>query len=236
MMGKLVSLMNAHAYKKQHFEKFVDFTENESLGVGFCRVQDMGKWFSEFSENNINEKEKIIVVYDQGDGHIVAMLSIVDSRDGGYFIHSSKFDIEELQRKYPGRVFLDIGEIQYFDAEQSRSARVLIWQAIRQYCMAERIDYLISCIPFPGCYPAAHAVALSYLHHFCRAGPARSVTVRKGVSMDIMPQEAVKEGKALRALPAQLRYCLRRGAKIGEGVFVDRAANRSEVFVLMPVA
>lgn len=228
--------MSGAAFKKQRSECVVDFDQAGTLCADFCTVKDISALLPELNKDTLSGKEKFIVVRNTHDQHIVAVLPIVDSRDSQDFIYGNKFDSEELRRKYPDDVFLEIGKIQFFDNTKSYRAGALIWQMVYYYCETEHVDYVIGCVSFAGRYPAAHAVALSYLYHFCRAEPGQSIVARKGVSMDIMPEEAIRPQEALRALPAQLRYCLRHGAKVGEGVFVDQAANCSEIFILIPVA
>ncbi len=53
--------------------------------------------------------------------------------------------------------------------------------------------------------------------------------------MNRMPKEAVDTKQALRALPPLVKGYLRAGCRIGEGAFVDRQFDTTDVFIYLPV-
>jgi L-ornithine Nalpha-acyltransferase len=86
--------------------------------------------------------------------------------------------------------------------------------------------------------PAAHAMALSWLHHHHRAkGPWRVKALpERRQSMDLMPEEALNMKAALLAMPPLIKGYLRVGAMIGDGCVIDADFGTTDVFVALPVA
>ena len=51
--------------------------------------------------------------------------------------------------------------------------------------------------------------------------------------MDLIPPERLDRREALVSMPALIKAYLRLGGLVGEGAFVDRAFNTTDVFLLM---
>ena len=141
------------------------------------------------------------------------------------------FEVEGSQN---APVFLTIAPFECFDKSKAHRAQGLLWQAISNFCLLRNVDYVIGSLAFNSRYPAAHALELSYLYHFCRAQSGVHLRAAHGVTMDIMPEEAIKPDEAFSSLPPMLRYCLRVGAKVADNAVVDRASNETRVFLLFP--
>jgi putative hemolysin len=96
---------------------------------------------------------------------------------------------------------------------------------------------MIGCASFPGVVPAAHAEALSLLHHDYGASARWQVRARpeRFCETDWVPAEAIDRRAARAALPALVRGYLRLGAVFGEGCVVDDAFGTTDVFVVLPV-
>lgn len=76
------------------------------------------------------------------------------------------------------------------------------------------MDAPTGCASFSGTVPAAHAQALSFLHHHCRAEGDWAVKAIAGrhVSMDLMPAEKlINPRAAFAALPPLIKAYLRLG-------------------------
>ena len=131
-------------------------------------------------------------------------------------------------------VFLAIAPFECFDKSKAHRAQGLLWQAISHFCQRQNVDYVIGSLAFDSRYPAAHALELSYLYHFCRSQSGLHLRAAHGVTMDIMPEEAIKPDEAFSSLPPMLRYCLRVGAKVADNAIVDRSSNETRVFLLFP--
>ncbi len=155
----------------------------------------------------------------------------------GGFYSQDEFEMAPLIQRHPGRRFLELGRSCVLPAYRSRRTIELLWQGIWAYCRRLRIDVMTGCASFPGTVPAAHAEALSFLAHFCRAeGPWRtSARADRYVSMDLMPREAVNAKTALAAMPPLIKGYLRLGAKFGDGCVIDHEFRTTDVLVVLPV-
>ncbi|MCT6823986.1 hypothetical protein [Bartonella apis] len=143
-------------------------------------------------------------------------------------------DSFEVEGDQTAPVILTIAPFECFDKSKAHRAQGLLWQAISHFCQLQNVDYVIGSLAFDSRYPAAHALELSYLYHFCRSQSGLHLRAAHGVTMDIMPEEAIKPDEAFSSLPPMLRYCLRVGAKVADNAVVDRASNETRVFLLFP--
>ena len=143
-------------------------------------------------------------------------------------------DSFEVEGDQTAPVILTIAPFECFDKSKAHRAQGLLWQAISHFCVLQNVDYVIGSLAFNSRYPAAHALELSYLYHFCRSQSGLHLRAAHGVTMDIMPEEAIKPDEAFSSLPPMLRYCLRVGAKVADNAIVDRSSNETRVFLLFP--
>ena len=143
-------------------------------------------------------------------------------------------DSFEVEGDQTAPVILTIAPFECFDKSKAHRAQGLLWQAISHFCQRQNVDYVIGSLAFDSRYPAAHALELSYLYHFCRSQSGLHLRAAHGVTMDIMPEEAIKPDEAFSSLPPMLRYCLRVGAKVADNAIVDRSSNETRVFLLFP--
>lgn len=155
----------------------------------------------------------------------------------GGFYSEDEFELNRLIERHHGRRFLELGRSCVLPAYRSRRTIELLWQGIWAYCRRYGFDVMTGCASFPGTVPAAHAQALSYLAHFCRAEEPWSVRARahRYICMDLMPPEAVEARSALSAMPPLIKGYLRLGARFGEGCVIDRDFGTTDVLVVLPV-
>ena len=186
-----------------------------------------------------------LVVLDRsipGPGHrqIVGTYRLLrqDVADSGVGFYSShEFELDGLVARHPGRRFLELGRSCVLPAYRTKRTVELLWQGIWAYARRHRIDVMTGCASFPGTVPAAHAQALSFLHHHCAASgdwQARALPQRYR-TMDLMPVEAIDQRAALAAMPPLIKGYLRLGARFGDGCVVDRDFGTTDVFVILPV-
>ena len=160
------------------------------------------------------------------------------ARDAGGFYSSSEFELDVLAARHPELRFLELGRSCVLPEYRSRRTIELLWQGIWAYVHAHRIGVMAGCASFPGTIPAAHAEALSFLTHNCRAEGDWQVSAlsARWQAMDLMPAEAVNARAALAAMPPLIKGYLRLGARIGDGCVVDHDFRTTDVLVVLPVA
>jgi L-ornithine Nalpha-acyltransferase len=136
-----------------------------------------------------------------------------------------------------GRRFMELGRSCVLPEYRSKRTIEVLWQGIWAYVNHYGIGVMAGCASFHGTVPAAHAEALSFLAHNCRAAPEWDVRAVPGryVSMDLMPPEAIDARAALAAMPPLIKGYLRLGAKVGDGCVIDREFGTVDVFIVLPV-
>jgi len=156
----------------------------------------------------------------------------------GGFYSNDEFELDKLVARHPGLKFLELGRSCVLPAYRSKRTIEVLWQGIWAYINHYSVGVMTGCASFHGTDPSAHAEALSYLAHHCRAeGPwAVRAVAERYVAMDMMAPEAVNARAAIAAMPPLIKGYLRLGAKIGDGCVVDKDFSTTDVFIVLPVA
>jgi len=211
------------------------------MGTLFTRVvaaSQLATLVPDIYKTQLKETGFYIAVLDERHNNQAAafcrLVRSDQSPDSAGFESARNFGSDCLIASHPDQCFLEIGPFAFLSAQKRHRCHGLLWQSIASYCQKENIDYVIGCMPFKGKYPAVYALALSYLHHNYRAQPDFLAKAKSGVTMDIMPAEAINPEIGFASLPPVLRYCLRHGAKVGDGVVVDHSLEQIKLFVIVP--
>jgi putative hemolysin len=157
--------------------------------------------------------------------------------EAGGFYSEGEFDLKALVARHPGQRFLELGRSCVLPEYRAKRTIEILWQGIWAYINHHRIGVMTGCASFHGTVPAAHAEALSYLAHHCRARrewDVRAVASRY-CTMDLMPAEAIRLKSALAAMPPLIKGYLRVGARVGDGCVIDHQFGTVDVFIVMPV-
>lgn len=156
----------------------------------------------------------------------------------GGFYSNDEFELDGLVARHPGLKFLELGRSCVLPAYRSKRSIDVLWQGIWAYINHYSVGVMTGCASFHGTDPSAHAEALSYLAHHCRAEGAWAVraVAERYVAMNILPPEAVNARSAISAMPPLIKGYLRLGAKIGDGCVIDRDFCTTDVLIVLPVA
>lgn len=135
------------------------------------------------------------------------------------------------------RQLLELGRSCVHPDYRSANTINLLWKGIASYLEEHRIAYMFGCASFPGTDPAAHAEALSYLHHEHLCPDDFLVRARAELfeDMDLIDLGSIDLRRAKRALPALIKGYLRLGCFIGDGAVIDRQFGTTDIFILLPV-
>lgn len=176
-------------------------------------------------------------VADQLVGTARLLLDENASLAGGFY-SENEFTLRGLRTRQAGRRFLEIGRTCVKPQWRSKRTAELMWQGIWAFALDHQVDVLVGCASFNGTVPAAHAMSLSFMHHYHRAKGAWRVKALPELSssMDLMPLEAINLKQAMLAMPPLLKGYLRVGAMIGNDCVVDHDFGTTDVFVVLPVA
>lgn len=149
----------------------------------------------------------------------------------GHFYSVDEYDIAPIVA-FQGPI-LELGRSCLLAEYRGRAAMQLLWRGIADYVLYHEIALMFGCASLHGTDPDAHALALSYLHHFHLAPPelrARALPHRY-VGMNRMAPEKIDKRAALAAIPPLIKGYLRLGGFVGDGAVIDSQFNTTDVFV-----
>ena len=154
----------------------------------------------------------------------------------GRFYCDGEYDLAPLRAS--GRPLLELGRSCVDPEHRGGAAMFLMWNALADYVLDHGIQILFGVASFHGTDAAMLAPPLAWLHHNHLAPEALRPRARpEGFqSMDLLPPERIDRREAMLAMPALIKAYLRLGGMVGEGAFIDRAFNTTDVFLLMDTA
>ncbi|SNR52593.1 GNAT family N-acetyltransferase [Paracoccus sediminis] len=171
--------------------------------------------------------------------HVVGVYRLLRgdrAADFGRFYCDAEYDLEPMRRC--GRPVLELGRSCVDPALRGGSGMFLLWNALADYVLDHGIEILFGVASFHGTDPAMLAPSLSWLHHHHLAPDGlRPTALPAGYQrMDLIPADRLDRREALIGMPALIKAYLRLGGMVGDGAFIDRAFNTTDVFLLMDTA
>ncbi|MCU9848670.1 GNAT family N-acetyltransferase [Defluviimonas sp. WL0024] len=154
----------------------------------------------------------------------------------GRFYCDSEYDLARLRSS--GRRLLELGR-SCVDAEyRGGTAMFLLWNALADYVLEHGIEVLFGVASFHGTDVEALRMSLSWLHHHHLAPEALRVRAlpEHFQRMDLVARDALDRRAAMVEMPALIKAYLRLGGFVGEGAFIDREFNTTDVLLLMDTA
>ncbi len=154
----------------------------------------------------------------------------------GRFYCDGEYDLGPLRRS--GRRILELGR-SCVDAEyRGGTAMFLLWNALADYVLEHGIEVLFGVASFHGTDIEALKLPLAWLHHHHLAPEALRVRALPDhfQRMDLVPADAIDRRAAMVAMPALIKAYLRLGGFVGDGAFIDRQFNTTDVCLLMDTA
>ena len=140
--------------------------------------------------------------------------------------------------KTPVRPLLELGRSCIHKGFRTGLAWHRLWSGLASYIAAHRIEILFGVASFHGIDPAPLAGPLSLLHHRHLAPPVLRVRARADAfqRMNLIPKAELDRRAAILQTPALIKAYLRLGGCVGEGAYVDRAFNTTDVCLILDVA
>ena len=168
--------------------------------------------------------------------HVVGVYRLLTSdraRDFGSFYCDTEYDLTPLRDS--GRPLLELGRSCVHADYRGGSAMFLMWNALSEYVLEKKIEILFGVASFHGTDVAMLAPSLSWLHHNHLAPPELRARAQPAgfVDMDLIAPDRLDRREAMVGMPALIKAYLRVGGLVGEGAFVDRAFNTTDVFLMM---
>ncbi|WP_212523101.1 GNAT family N-acyltransferase [Actibacterium sp. MT2.3-13A] len=151
----------------------------------------------------------------------------------GRFYVEDEYDLSVL--KQSGRRLLELGRSCLHRDYRGGTAMYQLWQGLAGYVLEHGIEVLFGVASFHGTDIEALRMPLSYLHHAHLAPPELRVRAQPAhfQRMDLVPAERIDRKAAMLATPALIKAYLRLGGFVGEGAYVDRAFNTTDVCLVM---
>ena len=154
----------------------------------------------------------------------------------GRFYCDGEYDLTPLRES--GRSLLELGRSCVDPAYRGGASMFLLWNALADYVLDLGIEVLFGVASFHGTDIPTLAPSLSWLHHHHLAPEGlRPVARPDGFqSMDLIPADQIDRREAMVNMPALIKAYLRLGGAVGQGAYLDRDFNTTDVFLLMDTA
>lgn len=151
------------------------------------------------------------------------------------YYSESEYDLTMLRQS--GRRLLELGRSCVHPDHRGGTAMYHLWNALADYVLEREIEVLFGAASFHGIDIAALTPSLAYLHHHHLAPEPLRVQAREGYQpMDLLPAAAIDRKAAMAATPALIKAYLRLGGFVGEGAWIDREFNTTDVCLVMDTA
>lgn len=171
--------------------------------------------------------------------HVVGVYRLLPgmrAAEFGRFYTDAEYDLTPLRQS--GRNLLELGRSCVDPEYRGGSGMFLLWNALADYVLDLGIEVLFGVASFHGTDIPTLAPSLSWLHHNHLAPPELRPTARpEGFQdMNLIPADRIDRREAMVNMPALIKAYLRLGGQVGQGAFLDRAFNTTDVFLLMDTA
>ncbi|SIQ03541.1 ornithine-acyl[acyl carrier protein] N-acyltransferase [Paracoccus thiocyanatus] len=168
--------------------------------------------------------------------HVVGVYRLLPGEraaDFGRFYCDSEYDLGPLRAS--GRSLLELGRSCVDPAYRGGSGMFLMWNALAEYVLARGIEILFGVASFHGTDVQALAQPLSWLYHHHLAPAAIRPRARPDGyrPMDLVPADQLDRRAAMAGMPALIKAYLRLGGMVGDGAWLDRAFNTTDVFLMV---
>ncbi|MFG6516793.1 GNAT family N-acetyltransferase [Sulfitobacter sp. 1A13496] len=175
-----------------------------------------------------------LLLTDRRSGKLAGVYRVMRSdmaaRAGGFY-SAAEYDLAPLVQS--GRKLLELGRSCLDPAYRGGTAMHHLWAALAGYVAEHEIEVLFGVASFHGTDTAALAEPLSLLHHRHLAPPELRVRARDYAPMDLIPEPELDRRKAMLAVPSLIKAYLRLGGTVGEGAYIDRAFNTTDVCLIL---
>ncbi|MBM2290869.1 GNAT family N-acetyltransferase [Sulfitobacter pseudonitzschiae] len=180
-----------------------------------------------------------MLLHDEARGQVVGvyrMLRSDQAQAAGQFYSEDEYDLALLRNS--GRNLLELGRSCLHPDYRGGMAMHHLWSALAAYVADHKIDILFGVASFHGTDTQALAAPLSLLHHRHLAPPAVRVRARETSfqTMDLIAEDALDRRAAMLQVPALIKAYLRLGGVVGEGAWIDRTFNTTDVCLVMDTA
>lgn len=180
-----------------------------------------------------------MLAIDDGTGAVVGVYRLLPGARAaqvGQFYSEDEYDLTVL--KQGGRKLLELGRSCLHPDYRGGMAMYHLWNGLAAYVAEHQVEVLFGVASFHGTDPQELAQPLSMLHHNHLAPPDLRVRAQADAfqPMDLVAEADLDRRAAMVQVPALIKAYLRLGGFVGEGAFVDRAFNTTDVCLILDTA
>ncbi|MDF1872587.1 GNAT family N-acyltransferase [Vannielia sp.] len=177
-----------------------------------------------------------LMLVDKTAGAVVGVYRLLPgavAMAGDGFYSEGEYDLTPLISS--GRKLLELGRSCLAPDYRGGMAMFRLWGGLWDYVEARGIEVLFGTASFHGTDVDALKTPLAYLHHHHLAPEALRPKARppEATTMDLMPAPEIDRVAAMKATPALIKAYLRLGGWVGEGAWVDRDFNTTDVCLVL---
>jgi putative hemolysin len=168
--------------------------------------------------------------------HVIGAYRVLPSdrrAAAGRFYSETEFDLTPLLAS--GRKLLELGRSCVHADHRGGTAMFHLWNGLAEYVLDRGIEILFGAASFHGTDIAALAQPLSALFHTHLAPPEMRVRALPPdrQDMNLIPKDRLDRRAAMAATPALIKAYLRLGGFVGDGAWIDREFNTTDVCLVM---
>ncbi len=177
-----------------------------------------------------------MLAYDDATGQVIGVYRLLPGdrvADVGRFYSEDEYDLTAL--KTSGRKLLELGRSCLHPDYRGGPAMYHLWNGLARYVSEREIEVLFGVASFHGTDVQSLAQPLSLLHHNHLAPPELRVRAQPDVfqNMNLVPKQDLDRRGAMLRVPALIKAYLRLGGFVGEGAFIDRSFNTTDVCLIL---
>ncbi|MEE9387474.1 MAG: GNAT family N-acyltransferase [Paracoccaceae bacterium] len=170
--------------------------------------------------------------------HVVGVYRLMDgaaATSAGQYYSETEYDLTPLRQG--GRRLLELGRSCIAAEHRRGMALYKLWDGLAAHILKNRIEVLFGVASFYGVDAALYARHLSYLHQHHLAPADLRVTARpdKYLAMAGDDSAQIQRSEVMPDMPPLIKSYLRLGGFVGEGAFVDRDFNTTDIFMIVDV-
>ena len=180
-----------------------------------------------------------MIACDRATGQVVGVYRLLradQAARAGRFYSEDEYDLAPLRAS--GRRLLELGRSCLHRDYRGGLVMFELWSALASYVADHGIEILFGVASFHGTDAARLAAPLSLLHHAHLAPPDLRVCARpEGFHpMDLIAPGDLDRAAAMVQVPSLIKAYLRLGGVVGEGAFIDRIFNTTDVCLILDTA
>ena len=164
---------------------------------------------------------------------VYRLLDEAGARAAGQFYSEDEYDLSPLRGS--GRPLLELGRSCLHRDYRGGTGMHLMWRALADHISERGIKIMFGVASFHGTDVQALAQPLSLLHHRHLAAPHLRVRARPpgAARMDLVAPDRIDNKAAMMQVPALIKAYLRLGGCVGQGAYVDRAFNTTDICLVL---